>query len=135
MSSGSSLKTTACSKVPQGDTKEKKTVPTQPTTGPIGLKRKASNVSGPSKRPVVTPSGNTVSRASSSFQTARPSLSYTVVGMRKPERGYGKTLMRKPAKKPVCKPAPSRKESESSGAPLRIKRFRKLPPIKRPVGQ
>jgi hypothetical protein len=40
--------------------------------------------------------------------------------------------MHKPAKKPKSKPAPSRKESESSGAPLRIKRFRKLPWIKRP---
>jgi len=58
-----------------------------------------------------------------------------VVGVCKLEGGYGKALMRKPAKKPVCKPAPSRKESESSGAPLRIQRFRNLPPIKRPVGQ
>jgi hypothetical protein len=43
--------------------------------------------------------------------------------------------MHKPAKKPKSKPAPSRKELESSGAPLRIKRFRKLPWIKRPTGQ
>ena len=127
MSGGSSLKTTAHSKAPQGSAKEKKMVPTQPTTGPIGLKRKASNVSGPSKRPVVTPSGNTVSRASSSFQTARPSLSYTVVGVRKLKGGFGKALMRKPAKKPISKLAPSGEEpSESLGAPLRIKMFRKL---------
>ena len=43
--------------------------------------------------------------------------------------------MRKLAIKPVSQPSPSRKEPESSGMPLRIRRFRKLPPIKRPVGQ
>ena len=43
--------------------------------------------------------------------------------------------MCKLAKKLESKTAPSGKESESSGAPLRIKRFRKLPPIKRLVGQ
>ena len=67
ISGGSSLKTTACSKAPQGDAKEKKTMPTRPTTGTLGLKWKASDVSGPSKRLVVMPSDNTVSRASSSF--------------------------------------------------------------------
>jgi hypothetical protein len=40
MSGGSSLKTTACSKVPQGGAKEK-TAPTWPTTSALGLKRKA----------------------------------------------------------------------------------------------
>ena len=78
-------------------------MPTRPTTGAIGLKRKAPDVSGPSNRSVVTPSGNTVSSAISSFHTARPSLSYTVVGVRKPEGGYGKALVRKPAKKPENK--------------------------------
>jgi hypothetical protein len=58
-----------------------------------------------------------------------------VVGVHKPDRGYGKVLIRKSAKKPKSKTAPSRRESESSGAPLRIKRFRKLPPIKRYAGQ
>jgi hypothetical protein len=43
--------------------------------------------------------------------------------------------MCKPAKKPVSEPARSGKGSESSGVPLRIKRFRKLPPIKSPIGQ
>ena len=100
-----------------------------------GLKWKAPDVSGTSKHPIVTPSGITVSRASLSFHTARPSPSYTVVGVRKPDGGYGKALMHKPAKKPMSKTAPSGKETESSGAPLRIKRFRKLPPIRRPVGQ
>ena len=42
--------------------------------------------------------------------------------------------MRKPAKKLVSEPAPSDKGSEY-GAPLRIKKFRKFPPTKRPVGQ
>ena len=46
-----------------------------------------------------------------------------MVGMRKPKGGYGKALMCKPAKKPVSKPAPSGKELESSGAPLRFKRM------------
>ena len=78
------------------------------------------------------PSGKSVSRASSSLPTARPSPSYTIVGVRKPNRGYGKVLLRKPAKEPVRKPAPSGKESvESSGAPLRFKRMVK-PPIKGP---
>ena len=85
MSGSSSLKTTARSKVPQGGTKEKKAAPTQPTTGGIRLKRMAPDVSETSKHSVTTPSVNTVSRASSSFLTARPSLSYTVVGVRKPE--------------------------------------------------
>lgn len=49
----------------------------------------------------VTPSGNTVSCASSSMHTARPSPLYTVVGMRKPDGGYRKALMRKPAKERV----------------------------------
>ena len=70
------------------------------------------------------------------MHTARPSLSYTIVGVCKPNGGDGKALMRKPAKEPVRKPALSRKEStKSSGMPLRIKRFRKLPPIKQPAGQ
>ena len=99
------------------------------------LKWKAPDVSEPSKRSVVTPLGNTVSHASSSFQTGRPSLSYIVVGVRKPEGGYGKALMHKPAKKLESKPTSLGKESESSGAPLRIERFGKLPSIKRPTGQ
>jgi hypothetical protein len=135
MSGDSSLKTTAHSKAPQGGAKEKKTAPTQPTTGTLGLKQKAPGVSRPSKRFVVTPSGNMVSSVTSSFQTTRPSLSYTVVGVRKPEGGYGKVLMHKLVEKPVSMPTPSEKESESSGAPLRIKRFRKLPLIKCPAGQ
>jgi hypothetical protein len=129
MSGGSSLKSMACSKAPQGGAKEKKMAPTRPTTGALVLKRKASDISGTSKCPIVTPSGNTVSCASSSFYTARPSLSYTIVGMQKPKGWYGKALIHKPAKKPVSEPAPSSKESESSGAPLRIKRFSKLSPI------
>jgi len=58
-----------------------------------------------------------------------------MVGVHKLEGGYGKALMGKPAIKPKSKPALLGKGSESSGAPLRIKRFRKLPPIKRPTGQ
>jgi hypothetical protein len=42
--------------------------------------------------------------------------------------------MCKPTKKPVSEPTPSGKGLESSGAPLRIKRFRKLPPIRCPTG-
>ena len=111
------------SKAPLGGAKEKKAPSTRPTTSAIGLKRKAAEASEPKKRSFVTPSGNLVSRASSSMHTARPSLFYTIVGMRKPDGGYGKALMRKPAKNPVSKLAPSGKESESSGAPLRFKRM------------
>ena len=46
-----------------------------------------------------------------------------MVGVRKPRGAYVKALMHKPAKKPVSKPAPSGKELESSGAPLRFKRM------------
>ena len=123
MSGGSSLKTTTCSKAPQGGAKEKNTASTQPTTSAIDLKQKAPKVSGSSKCSVVMPSGNTVSHASLSFQTARPSLSYTVVGVHKPKGGYGKALLRKLVKKPVSKTALSGKEKECLGAPLRIKRM------------
>jgi hypothetical protein len=90
MSGGSSLKTTVHSKVPQGGTKEKNMVPTRPTTSAIGLKRKSPDLSGPSKRSLVTPSGNTVSHASSSYHTARPSLCYTMVGVCKPKEGMAR---------------------------------------------
>ena len=94
MSGSSSLKTTACSKAPQGGAKEKKVEQTSPTTSAISLKRKAPEASGPSKLSLVTPLGKLVSRASSSLHTARPSLSYTIVSVRKPDRGYRKALMR-----------------------------------------
>ena len=64
-----------------------------------------------------------VSHGSSSFYTAWSSLSYTVVGLCKPEGGYGKALMRKLAKKPKNKLALLGKESESSGAPHRFMRM------------
>jgi hypothetical protein len=102
MSGSSSLKTMVRSKVAQGGAKEK-VAPTRPTTSALSLKWKASDISGPSKCPIVMPLGNTVSHTSSSFHTTRPSLSYTVVDMRKPKEGYGKALMRKPAKKPMSK--------------------------------
>jgi hypothetical protein len=121
ISGGSSLKSTVRSNVPKGGAKEKNMFPTRPTTGAIGLKRKAPVSSETSKRTNVTHSGNSVARASSSIPSARPGPSYTIVGVRKPEGGYRKALMRKLAKKPVSEPTPSRKGSESSGAPLRIK--------------
>ena len=64
ISGGSSLKIMACSKVPLGGAKEKKAMPTRPTTDAISLKRKAHEASGSSKRSFVTPSGSTVSCAS-----------------------------------------------------------------------
>ena len=57
-----------------------------------------------------------------------------MVGVRKPDGGYGKALMRKPAKMPVSKPALLGKESESSGAPLRFKRMVKPPIRGQPTG-
>jgi hypothetical protein len=135
MSGGSSLMSMACSNAPKGGAKEKKTTPTQPTTDAIGLKRKPPVSSQISKRTNVMPSGNFVFGASSYIPSTRPSPSYTVVGVHKSNGGYGKALMRKPAKKPVSELTPSGKESESSGAPLRIKRFRSRPPIRRPIGQ
>ena len=81
MSGGLSLKTMACSKVPLDGAKDKKAVPTHLTTGAISLKRKAPNISGLSKRSVVTPSSNSVSCASSYLPTTRPSPSYIEVGV------------------------------------------------------
>jgi len=49
MSGGNSLKTTTHSKAPLYGTKEKKTPSTRPTTGAIGLKREANEVSEVSK--------------------------------------------------------------------------------------
>jgi hypothetical protein len=63
------------------------------------------------------------------MHTARPSPSCTMVGVCNPKGGYGKALRRKLAKKPVSKPTPSGKESESLGTPLRFKRMVK-PPIR-----
>jgi hypothetical protein len=90
MSSGSCLETMARSKVPLGGTKEKKVALTRPTTSTIGLKWKAPEDSRPSKHFFVMPLGNSVSRASSSMHTARPSPSYIVVGVRKSEGGLWK---------------------------------------------
>jgi hypothetical protein len=135
MSGGSSIKSMARSNMPKGGAKEKKKAPACPTTSAIGLKRKAPVSSESSKHTNVTPSSNSVSQASSSIPSTRPSPSYTMVGVRKPDGGYGKALMRKTAKKPVSEPAPSGKGSESLGLPLRIKRFRKLPPIRCPTRQ
>jgi hypothetical protein len=127
MSGGTSLRSTACSKAPLGGAKEKKAPSTMPTTGAIGLKRKAPEVSGPKKQSFVTLSGNSVSRASSLMHTDRSSPSYTIVGMRKPDGRYGKALMHKPAKEPVRKLG--KELAESLSAPLRFKRMVK-PPIR-----
>lgn len=93
------------------------------TISAIGLKRKAPEDSGPKKRTIVTPSGNLASRSRSSIPSTRPSPSYTIVGMRKPGEGYGKALMSKP------KPPP-KEQTETSSQMLRIKQFKKLPPIR-----
>jgi hypothetical protein len=122
MGGGSSIKSTARSNAPKGDHKEKKKAPACPTIGTISLKWKAPDSSKPSKCSLVTPLGT---RASSSIPSARSSPSYAMVGVRKPNGGYGKALMRKPAKKSVSEPTPSGKGSESSGTPLRIKRVQK----------
>ena len=90
MSDGSSLKTMACSKAPLGGAKEKKPAPTRPTTGTISHKWKASKVSGPSKLSFVMPLGNSVSRASSSIYTARPSLHTPWLACTNPMEGMGR---------------------------------------------
>jgi hypothetical protein len=118
------------SNAPKGGAKEKKKAPALPTTGAIGIKWKTLDSSEPSKRSLIMPSGT---RASSFIPSARSNPSYTVVGIRKPDGGYGKALMRKPAKKLVSESTPSGKGSKSLCAPLRIKRFRPRPPIRRPA--
>jgi hypothetical protein len=123
MSGGSSLKSTARSNAPKGGAKEKKKASARPTTGATGLKRKAPVSSESSKRTNVTPLGNPVSCASSSIPSARPSPSYTMVSVCKPDGGYRKELMRKSAKKPISEQAPSGRGSETLSAPLRIKRM------------
>jgi hypothetical protein len=62
--------------------------------------RKAPEDSGPKKRSVVMPSGNSASHASSFLPSACPSPSYTAMGMCKPDGGYGKALMAKPKPPP-----------------------------------
>jgi hypothetical protein len=57
-----------------------------------------------------------------------------MVGIRKPDGGYGKALMHKSTKKLVSKLAPSGKESEYSGAPPRFKRMVKPPIRGQPTG-
>jgi hypothetical protein len=136
MSGGTSLKSTARSKAPLGGDNEKKAPSTRPTTNAIRLKRMVPEASELRKQSFVTPLGNSVSRASSSMHTARPSPSYTIVDVRKPNGGYRKALMHKLAKELVRKLTPLGKElAESSSVPLRIKRFIKLHPIKQPMGQ
>jgi hypothetical protein len=120
MSDGSSLKSMACSNVPKGGAKEKRKAFTHPTTYAIGLKWKATDSSKPSKHSLVTPLGT---HASSSLPSARPSPSYTIIGMCKPDGRYWKALMHKLPKKLVCESTPSGKGLESSSSPHRIKRI------------
>jgi hypothetical protein len=81
LSEGDNLKSTAWTRPPHTDDKIKPAPPWRPTTGIIGIKRAASDVSGPSKCPATTLSGSTSSRNTSSVQIARPSLSHTLVGI------------------------------------------------------
>jgi len=135
MSGGTSLKYTACTKAPQGGAKSKQAPPTKPLMGITGLKRKAPKVG--EKKTHVTPSGSSVSRPNT-----RPSPSYTIVGVKKPDGGYSKALMRKPSPKGkgpaqalTRKSAPKTKEpAESSSQSLRIWRFREPPVMKGPSG-
>lgn len=135
MSGSTSLKSTTRTKAPQGGTKSKQAPPMRPLTGITGLKRKAPKVG--EKKTHVTPLGSSVSCPST-----RPSPSYTIVGVKKPDGGYGKALMRKSVPKGKesaealpRKPAPKAKETvESSSQFLRIRRFREPPVIKRPPG-
>jgi hypothetical protein len=76
--------------------------------GAVGLKRKALESATPSKSFHVTPLGNTIF-----------SSSYTVVGIKKPNGGYGKGLMHKPA--PIGK-GPAKTLAQK---PLMIRRFNK----------
>ena len=84
------MKSTACTEAPLGGAKVKKVPPKRTTTGAIGLKRKALEDSGPKKHTIVMPSSNLASCASSSLPSARPSPSYTIVGVRQPDGGYDK---------------------------------------------
>ena len=87
--------------------------PTKKVAPSTGSKRKATTSDTRRKRTLVKPTGE-LRRASSSLEAARA----------------GKAPMPKTS---APKPAPS-KTTETSGAPLRIERFSKLPPIKRPAG-
>jgi hypothetical protein len=115
LSEGDNLKSTAWTRPPHTDDKIKSAPPRRPTTGIIGIKRAAPDVSGPSKCLATTLSGSTSSRNTSSVQIARPSLSHTLVGIDLPNGGCGKGLMQKAT-------LPKGPAETSSSAPLRIPR-------------
>jgi hypothetical protein len=131
-SEGDSLKSTASTRPPFTGAKVKAAPPRRPMTGAIGIKRPATDIGGPSKRPASTFLGNTSS--TSSFHTAKASLSHTLMGIYLPNGGRGKgfvlkaTLPKVPAKTTSSAPlriprknlrkAPNVVESKSSGAPL-----------------
>lgn len=140
MSGGTSIWSTARTKSPQGGTKPTSQVGTNPKpqvgatskqapakkASTSATKRKALKDNGPKKRPSVTPSGDVASRSTSSTPSVCPS-SYTIIGVRKPNRGDGKALMRKPAPK-------GKGSVKMSSQPLRIRRHLKPLAIKRPAG-
>lgn len=124
-SGGASLKSMARTRPPLGGAKVKKAPLKRTTTSAIGLKRKAPEDDGPRKRVPIALLGNVASHSSSSLPSAHPSPSYTVIGVRKPDGGYGKGLMPKPAPK-------GKEQVESLSQPLRIKRIVKPTTYQRP---
>jgi hypothetical protein len=91
-SESSSLKSTTRTRPPLAGTKVKAVPPRWPTTGAIGVKRPASDINGPSKRPASTPPSSTTT---SSFHTAWAILTHTLVGVDMPNGGRGKGFIRK----------------------------------------
>lgn len=120
---------------PRGGAKIKHALPSKRTsTGALSLKTKAPEEGRPSRhqgevyrRSLVTPSGNIVyhSYSSTLAPPSSPSPCFTIVGIRKPEGGYGKAL------KPKLTPK-EKEQAESSSQQLRIKRVRKPTTVQRP---
>lgn len=141
MSGGSSVKSTARMRIAARlGVKGVKAPPKRaPSTDTTRMKKKARTAEGgPSHQPNaslrtsnVMPKGDvaSLSDASNPSSDSVSSHSNTVVGVKKPDGGYAKGLMRKE------KPAPKEKEpTKETSQPLRIWRFRKPPVIRNPPG-
>jgi hypothetical protein len=81
--------------------------------GAIGIKRLATDIGGPSKRPASMLLGNMSS--TSSFHTAKASLPHTLVGIDLPNRERGKGFVHKATLPKVL-------AKKTSSAPIRIPR-------------
>jgi hypothetical protein len=107
-SGGASLKSIAKTRAPQGGAKLRQAPPLGPSS--CGVKRKAPESAAAQKSARVTPLGNTIF-----------SRSYMVVGVEKPEGGYGMALLCK-GKWPTVSRTPKPVSKETAGSSSRTLR-------------